>query len=272
MKVVVVSDTHFIVPGEAVQGIDSNDRLQTCVKEINRLAGDADVCVVMGDLVDRPSGEAYRLFFSHFDCLKMPVQFLIGNHDDRGVFLESVPVASADANGFVQSALETDNALLLFLDTHNPGSNSGDYGPEKLQWLNSKLTSAPDKSAYIFMHHPPFRTGFFIDHSKVEHSDALLNTIHAAGNVRHIFIGHTHRAASGHWNGVTWTTLQGLVNENDFELLPGKPNYRNGPAQKGILLINGGESVLHFHDILNPYPIIAHSGRSIREPSGGPSS
>ncbi len=31
---------------------------------------------------------------------------------------------------------------------------------ERLAWLDAKLALAPDRPTLIFMHHPPFRTGF----------------------------------------------------------------------------------------------------------------
>ncbi|MDA9489594.1 hypothetical protein XI08_10615 [Bradyrhizobium sp. CCBAU 11361] len=59
--------------------------------------------------------------------------------------------------------------------------------------------------------------------------------------------------------------MHGSCYANDFELLPAKPNYRAGPADIGILLLNGNESVLHYQDVLGIHPLIEYSGKSIRE-------
>lgn len=267
MKIVLIPDPHVAAPGGHVRGIDTAARLEACVRRINELAGDADLCVLMGDNVDTPSEEGYRTLLDCLTPLRMPIRYLVGNHDDRDMFLRVRPDLPRDGNGFFQSVLNTEDGLLLFLDTHRTGADVGDYGPDKLAWLKQQLLVARRKPAYLFMHHPPFRTGFFIDHSMVEQHDAFLAALAEAGNVRHVFLGHTHRASSGSWNGIAWTTLHGIAYQNDFELLPAKPNYRGGPAQIGILLIDQGGSVLHFQDILDPYPLIAYSGRSIRAPA-----
>ncbi|MDX0499599.1 hypothetical protein GOC68_25785 [Sinorhizobium medicae] len=266
MKVVVVTDPHVTAPGQSVHGMDTNARFSLCIETINEIAGDADLCVVMGDLVDDGSSMAYAEFRRRAELLNMPVRLLLGNHDNRANFFAANPNVLPDENGFAQGSVELENVLLLFLDTHNPAANSGDYHPVKLDWLKRKLAAEPKRPAYIFMHHPPFDTGFYIDHSKVVESEALLKTLVEAGGVRHVFVGHTHRASSGHFGGISWTALHGLANENDFELRPAKPNYRSGPAQIGILLIEHARSVLHFHDLLQPYPLIAYSGKSTRQP------
>jgi 3',5'-cyclic-AMP phosphodiesterase len=266
MKVVLISDAHVKIRGQQLHGIESASRLDACVRKINELAGDADLCVLMGDNVDLATEEEYSTLLECLEPLKMPIRYVIGNHDDRDVFLKIKPDLPRDENGFLQSSLDADDGLLLFLDTHRPETATGDYGAEKLVWLKRQLAAAGEKPVYIFMHHPPFKTGFFIDHSMVEQADALIQVLREAANVRHIFFGHTHRASSGSWNGLAWTSLNGTAYGNDFELLPAKPNYRGGPAQIGILLINNGESVLHFQDVLEPYPLIGYSGRSIRTP------
>lgn len=166
----------------------------------------------------------------------------------------------------MQSAITLNDAVLLFLDTNRPEGEAGDYGPERLVWLRDELAAAGSKPVYIFMHHPPVRTGFFIDHTMVQQADMFLQLVLTAGNVRHMFFGHVHRASSGNCNGITWSSLHGLASQNDFELLPAKPNYRSGPAQIGILLIDGGNSILHFQELLDSFPIVAQSGRSLRQP------
>lgn len=266
MKIVLVGDPHIKERGELVRGVNSAERLDLCVNRINELAPDADLCVVMGDNVDVASEAEYTTLLKCLTPLKVPTRFLVGNHDDRGNFLKVKPDLVCDNDGFVQSAIETEAAVLLFLDTLKMDSDAGEYCAKRLLWLKQRLDEAAERHVYIFMHHPPFDVGFFIDHDKLEDPAPFLRTLQDAGNVRHIFVGHTHRAASGNWNGITWSSLHGIAYQSDFELLPAKPNYRSGPAQIAILLIDGGESVLHYQDILEPHPLVAYSGRSTRLP------
>ncbi|WP_271574443.1 metallophosphoesterase [Bradyrhizobium sp. CCBAU 11361] len=264
MKIVLLADTH-LTAGSLVRGIDPIARLNLCVAAIQKLVPDADLCVLMGDNVENGSEDGYRALLECLKPLKMPIRFLAGNHDDRNTLLKVMPELDRDQGGYIQSSLETKREVLLFLDTAKSGENVGDYCEEKLTWLKEKLKDAGQKPVYIFMHHPPFKTGFWNDHSMVRDAAEFLAVVTAAGNVRHLFLGHTHRASSGSWNGLTWTTMHGSCYANDFELLPAKPNYRAGPADIGILLLNGNESVLHYQDVLGIHPLIEYSGKSIRE-------
>ncbi|MCA6112809.1 metallophosphoesterase [Bradyrhizobium cenepequi] len=266
MKIVLLPDLHVTEKGGLVRGIDPIARLDSCVAAIQRLVADADLCVTMGDNVENGRETEYLALLDCLKPLRMPIRFLAGNHDDRDTLLKVMPEVEQDQSGYIQSALETEREVLLFLDTAKARENSGDYCDEKLTWLNQQLKQAGQKSVYLFMHHPPFRTGLWNDHSRVRDADKFLAAVTAARNVKHILLGHTHRASSGSWNGLAWTTIEGTCYANDFELLPAKPNYLAGPAQIGILLLNGGESVLHFQEVLGTYPLIEYSGRSIRDP------
>jgi 3',5'-cyclic AMP phosphodiesterase CpdA len=56
MKIVQVTDTHLVGPGQSIYGIDPRARLDACFADINARHGDAAFCVLSGDLTD--SGEA----------------------------------------------------------------------------------------------------------------------------------------------------------------------------------------------------------------------
>ncbi|MDE3823625.1 phosphodiesterase [Sinorhizobium meliloti] len=266
MKAVLISDTHLKIRGNLVRGVDPASRLEQCVSTIRRIADDADICILLGDLADTPTVAEYETLLEILQPLNIPVHFIVGNHDDRNIFRLACPWLPSDENGFVQSSYETRNERLLFLDTLSEGQHEGDYSTLKLEWLERQLFETSLKATYLFMHHPPFKSGFWNDYSMIQQAEPLLDLVVRSRRVSHIFAGHTHRAASGNWRGITWSTLHGICYENDFEMLPAKPNYRSGPAQIGILLLNGDESVLHFQDALDQFPLIAYSGKSLREP------
>ena len=53
MKIIVVTDLHLVPPPERIYGFDPAARLDACLKDIEALHGDAEFCVITGDLVDR---------------------------------------------------------------------------------------------------------------------------------------------------------------------------------------------------------------------------
>ena len=256
MKLILISDTHATAPGKRVHTIDPVERLQLCVTTIKERLGDADLCVMMGDLVEDPTAEAYDVLLECVAPLPMPIRFLIGNHDDRDVLLQQKPDIERDSNGYVQSCMRTDDGMLLFLDTGETGEHAGSYTGEKLQWLAAQLDAAGSAPVYLFMHHPPFATGFYTDASKLVQSEELYGVLQQSTSIKHIFVGHMHRAASGTWRGYAWTSLHGTCYENDLTFSPAKPNRMSGPAQIGIALLDRGDVVLHFHDVLSPYAVV----------------
>lgn len=258
MKLVLASDLHVTCRGVSINGIDHVERLTACARSIIKYVPDADLCVLMGDLAQTPSAEEYDLLYQILRVLPMPVQPILGNHDDRRIFNQTWPKAQKTEGDFVQARLQTDCGTLLFLDTVTEGSNAGSYCGQRQEWLKQELSGAGSSPVYIFMHHPPFDLGFSVDESKLRDATAVAAIFEEAGNVRHIFIGHTHRAAAGNWRGIAWTGLHGTGLQHDLTFAPAKPGVTAGPAQIGVMLLNAtGDTVVHFHDFLEPYPVLA---------------
>ena len=59
MKIIQVSDTHIVPPGRGLWGFDPRARLEACIADVNARHGDADLCILTGDLTDRGEPEAY---------------------------------------------------------------------------------------------------------------------------------------------------------------------------------------------------------------------
>lgn len=105
MKLIHLTDTHLTAPGEALYGTFPAQRLRACVDSINREHSDAELCVITGDLAHKGDPAAYVEMAAILSDLNMPVQLLIGNHDDRGSVCEHFPQLQRDERGFVQSTL-----------------------------------------------------------------------------------------------------------------------------------------------------------------------
>ena len=66
---------------------------------------------------------------------------MIGNHDDRDLFQSVFTNNPCDENKFVQSSLETDERVFIFLDTKKQGKNvhDGELCENRLDWLKKQL-------------------------------------------------------------------------------------------------------------------------------------
>ena len=252
LKVIQVTDLHFLPPGLRLLGIDPRARLAACIEEINRLHGDAAFCVFTGDLADRGAPEAYRLLRDSLAALALPHRLLIGNHDDRAAFCAAFPEAARDDGGFVQSHLETDQGDLLFLDTHAPGQHAGAYCEARCRWLAERLAagSGPGgrgQPAYLFLHHPPFEIGIpSLDAIRIAAPEGLARVLRESGRVRHLFFGHLHRSVSGSWRGLPYSCLPSLVHQVPLDLVSPRPvPYNRERPGYGVIWIAADQVTVH---------------------------
>ena len=181
---------------------------------------------------------------------------MIGNHDNRDVFLEAFPAAARDAHGFVQSALDTDQGMCLFLDTVKGPVSEGQYCEKRRDWLTGQLEQAQDRPVWIFMHHPPFDVGLpYMDRIKLEDPEKFAQVLSAHGDVRHIFFGHVHRAAMVNWRGIPCTALPGLNHQVPLVSESVGGSYSVEPPMYGVVLIDGDSTIVHFDACLDRTPV-----------------
>ena len=150
----------------------------------------------------------------------MPYHPLLGNHDNRNLFLETFPEVPRDNHGFLQYLLKTKAGRFLMLDTVEHGSHWGSYCENRCRLLQTQLEASINESVYLFMHHPPFDTGIpVLDKIGLKKgSEALLKIVKCFPNIRHLFFGHLHRPVSGSWHGIPFTTLRGINHQVRFDL------------------------------------------------------
>lgn len=248
MKLIQVTDPHLRGDGKPVCGLDPAANLAKAVADINHHHADADLVVFTGDLSDDGSAASYRLFADLLAPLVPPSRLLLGNHDDRLAFRTVFPSAPAE-DGFIQSAMRTNAASLLFLDTLDEGTVAGRLCERRLAWLDRRLgeASAP---TLVFMHHPPLDIDMPpLDEVKLADPKAFAGLLARHGNVRHIFAGHVHRLCAGIWNGIAFSTGRGtnhqtapLFGAKDFAVGFEAPAYN-------VILVNGSDIVVHAQEI-----------------------
>ena len=198
MRFVQITDIHLVPRNQFLHGLDPVQRLEDCIADINQHSDDLRFCVITGDLTDRGDMESYGLLREILQGLKVPYHLILGNHDRRETFLKTFPKAPQDDNGFVQFQIDSDEGLLVFLDTLDEGKSSGIYCESRCRWLADRLTEAGDQPVYLFMHHPPFDIGFpSLDRMKLDHADSFAAVLEMNSNIRHLFFGHVHRPLSG---------------------------------------------------------------------------
>lgn len=253
MKLIHITDPHFSVPGRPVYGLDPRQRLEYCISDINARHPDADLCVITGDLTHTGERKAYEHLAQCLKQLKVPVKLMLGNHDNRATFLETFPDEITDRFGFVQEARVTPDGYFLFLDTHEPNTDAGNYCAHRREWLTYKLAEAGDAPVYLFMHHPPFRTHLApMDQIGLRNAQEFSEVVAGYRTIRHLFLGHMHRPMAGSWLGFPFSCIRGLNHQValDFratDVVPGS----HEPPQYAVAFIDPDSVVAHFNDYLD---------------------
>lgn len=255
MKIIQITDIHFVAAGEQLFDSDPGARLEACLKDIVAHHADADLCVLTGDLAHHGQKSAYVRLRKALEILPMPVRLLIGNHDDRAAFREVFADAPVDDGGFIQSVLDVPAGRFVFLDTHRPDSHAGLYCDARKAWLRARLEEAGGRPVYLFMHHHPFPVHLrSVDDLMLAGGEAF-GDILAGHNIRHMFFGHVHRPIAGTWRDISFSTLRGLNHQTwlDFDLPHGIACSMEPPAY-AIAFIEAGAVVVHTHDFLDASP------------------
>ncbi|MFY0613640.1 MAG: phosphodiesterase [Hyphomicrobiaceae bacterium] len=257
MKIIHVTDPHLVAPGEQLWSLDTTARLDACLADIARWHSDATFCVISGDLADKGDPLAYQWLKTRLESFPIKTFLMMGNHDDRDVFLTVHPDAACDDNGFVQQSCVTEHGTFLFLDTLKGGGVSeGQYCADRRAWLVRTLEQAGDQPVYIFMHHPPCDIGMpYMDRIKLEEADAFADALKSGTNVRHIFFGHVHRAAYINWQGIACTCLPGTNHQVPLVRESVGARYSHEPPGYGVVLFNGAQIAVHVDAYLNRTPV-----------------
>jgi 3',5'-cyclic AMP phosphodiesterase CpdA len=269
MKLIHITDTHLVEPGQKLYGLDPKVRLDAAIADINRHHADAELAIVTGDLTHWGEVDAYRSFLECMRGLGVPYVVLVGNHDRRSACLDVLAAAPRDAAGFVQGWRDTARGRLLFLDTLDETSHAGQLCERRLAWAGRALAEAPaDRPVYLFMHHPPFEVGVhMMDRIALKERGAFAHLIRShRGRIRHLFFGHVHRPISGSWMGIPFSTLRGTNHQVWFDLSPDAPHLTSHePPAYAVVLISEETVVVHNHDYLDNSPRFAFSKPGVEE-------
>ncbi|MEP3115812.1 phosphodiesterase [Nisaea sp.] len=252
LKFLHLSDLHLVRPGTVLHGLDPAEQLSLCVTDVLRKHADAAFCVVSGDLTHSGNAQAYEAARDHLSRMPMPVHLMMGNHDDRTVFQSVFPDAPRDGAGFVQHVIDVEIGRLVFMDTSEPGRAEGRLCRARLDWLRQRIEEAPDAPIFLFLHHPPFCAGLpRMDQIRLQDAGLLLEVLRPdLSRIRHLFVGHLHRAIAGSWHGVPFSGVRGTSHQIalDFTTQDVAPVSFETPGY-GVVMASNDSVVVHFEEV-----------------------
>lgn len=258
MKLIHITDIHLTREGGTVLGSSPGKNFSECLEHILVHHGDADLCVVTGDLTHWGEPEAYAYLRDILSGFPIETRLLIGNHDDRPAFRAAFPGAPCDVNGFVQWSEPTRAGRFIYLDTNEPGTHAGHYGPDRQDWLRGELEANGGEACYLFMHHHPSPIGIraMDDIGQADAQDLRSILFDYQDRIGHIFFGHCHLPLSGTVCGIPFAALRG-TNHHGWQDFTGSPFLKGAdltPAYNVVLLENA-DCVIHTIDFNYRGPI-----------------
>ncbi|MDO9525433.1 MAG: phosphodiesterase [Gemmobacter sp.] len=259
LKLVIMSDLHLVPEGEVSNTLDTAARLAAAVDSVNINHADADLCILAGDLADLGEADAYVRLRDIIAPLTADTHLMLGNHDDRRVFLQVFGNGFADQNGHVQKVIDIKGHRVILLDSSEPGVVEGVLCPSRLDWLQARLDEARDRPVIVVLHHHALALSMPVDTIILRDSAALLAVLCTHPDVRQVIAGHVHLTTTGVWKGVPFTTLAG-GHYNVSVNLPSHaaPQDRlEGPGQYAVVLADDDACVVHFENFLDRHTVIA---------------
>ncbi|BAM88345.1 conserved hypothetical protein [Bradyrhizobium oligotrophicum S58] len=221
-----ISDLHIKVPGRlAYRRVDTAQALARCIAELNSFSPTIDLVVISGDLADTPTAAEYEHLKAVLAELRLPFVAVPGNHDSRELMRTAFPdhpyaAPSGPLNRHVQLA----GLDLLLLDSSVPGHPHGELDAQSLDWLDATLSTAADRPALLFLHHPPFAAGIWhMDRQNLRNADDLATIVARHPRVQLIGCSHVHRAALTRFAGVPCTICPAPNHAVDLDLAMLRP-------------------------------------------------
>ena len=79
MKFIHITDPHLMPAGTPLYGMDTRAILDACLDDIARFHGDADFCVITGDLTENGDSESYHWLKERLARFPLETRLLLGN-------------------------------------------------------------------------------------------------------------------------------------------------------------------------------------------------
>lgn len=253
LKFVVMSDLHLVPEGELSMTLDTTARLERAVDAVIDRYGDADFCVLAGDLADLGQRAAYERLQAIVARLPIPVHITLGNHDDRPTFLEVFGAEFAGEAGNVDKVIDVKGYRVILLDSSEPGRVDGVLTTEQIAWLTARLAEAADRPVIVILHHNANALHIASDTIRMLEPEAFIAALKTHPDIRQVIAGHVHITSTATFRGLPFTTLAGGHYSVSFNVdEPAKPIRRlTGPGQMAVVIGTEDRTTVLFEDFVD---------------------
>ncbi|MCX6501020.1 MAG: phosphodiesterase [Microbacterium sp.] len=229
-----LSDTHLRAPGPKLFDlVDGRRHLAEALAGIEASGIRPDGIVFTGDLVDLGERDAYaalRELVEPFAArVGAPVFWVMGNHDDRAAFRDTlIDDGAADRWAPIDRVDELDGLRLITLDSTVPGEHYGDLRQEQLDWLAAELATPAPLGTILAMHHPPVPSVLPLAASVELRDQRRLAEVLQGSDVRAIIAGHLHYSTFATFAGIPVSVASSTCYAQDLTVPVGGTRPQDG--------------------------------------------
>jgi Icc protein len=251
LKFVVMSDLHVVPEGELSMTLDTGARLHQAVDAVIARYGNADFCVLAGDLTDLGQPAAYEHLKSIIARLPIPVHITLGNHDDRPSFLAAFGSDFAAETGKVDKVIDIKGYRVILLDSSEPGRVDGVLEETQIAWLRARLAEAADRPVLVILHHNANALHINADNIRILEPDAFIDALKTHPDIRQVIAGHVHLTSTATWHGLPFTTLAGGHYSVTVDQAHVPMRRLAGPGQMAFVLGTPDSTTVLFDDFID---------------------
>lgn len=188
LVVVQITDPHLLAdPDGQLLGVNTDASLRGVINAVHTHESDIDVVLATGDITQDGSIPAYQRFLQHIASIDAPVYGLPGNHDQLDHF-------RAIWGERLSPIVDIGYWRIILLDSSAVGSNAGHLAADQLALLRRAAAQADKRHVLVALHHNPVPMGCtWLDSTKLDNGDTLLDCISHLKNVRCVLWGHVHQ-------------------------------------------------------------------------------
>ena len=253
LNVVQISDAHISDREDTSYKMlsSSKELLEDAIKTINNTPG-VDFVMFTGDMVDIPTLDSYKSFFTILSDLNYPSLNSFGNHDSavcisgseectKGLKIQEVLdfIKKCNRNYMFDNTYyaftpKTDYRIVV-LDTviRDEVTSNGYLSDEQLAFLDNELNNNQDKVVVIFQHHPPLEPFKSDDHC-IKNADKYLEILRKYKNPIFVLSGNYHTTKIVREKNLVFINTPSLVTYPNAYRYIKITNYRDRTEFKSI--------------------------------------
>jgi len=233
MKIIQITDIHMpSVKDENLYGVNPYQNLLKIIDSISKEKA-IDCILITGDIAHKGEYESYILVDELFECVKIPVYWLQGNHDYSEVMLQVENKVKIKSNkSFIINKTKFVLLQTIMKDEDDLSKNKarGYLFNYEMKFLERELRDNNFEQCVVALHHPPVLSNSWMDRRILDNREEFILMIEQYPKVKIALYGHQHIEQEFEQNGITYIAAPPVAyhfnpDGEKFSLLENRSGY-----------------------------------------------